>query len=647
MASNHDAEVPGPGAASAVSTPRGTPTQADGTTMPGREDTIALPGFVLDAGQAVLRDATGAEVRLRPQAFDVLHLLARNAGRVVTKDELMRTVWAGTVVTDDSLVQCIKEIRQALRDPDHTLVRTSPKRGYWLVLPNAEGRIPNSNGATGAIGADGANGASGPLDGTNGTHGHFAAEGGHGADVHAADGARAAVDRHVPAPAVNSAPVTHDPSRRRFGLGTAALAVGGLGGASGLAWWLSRPPITSIQAKAEQPSIVVLPIRNISGGERWDRLARGLTEDITTDLARNHWLFIIASSAAFQRAASGKDALAIARELGVRFALEGSLQAEGDAVRVNARLLESATGGTVWSQRWDKPQGQLFDIQDSIVGAIDNSLGSAWTGVIATTDRANARRRPTSNLAAYELFLIGSEHKHRFTPDDLAKARDYLDRSVQLDPGFAKAWAALAIVHAIREGFAPDDQSRQAEVAARRRAITQAHQADPDDPNTLIQFSWILATNGDTGGAQKALRRAVAIASNNADALVVAALDGAARCPLGDEPLQWVSHALRLNPNPPSWYYLGLGVSALYSRQYKLAVDAFQKAPDYPFRWYSAAAAHALNGDLGEARSAIKRLLELNPGARAGQFIADRGNWGNPEARDLFLKGARLAGLPE
>ncbi len=100
------------------------------------DDTIALLGFELNLAQALLRDATETVVRLRPQAMSVLQLLARNAGRVVTKDELMQSVWAGTVVTDDSLVQCVKEIRQALRDHDHRIVRTSLKRGYWLVLPN-------------------------------------------------------------------------------------------------------------------------------------------------------------------------------------------------------------------------------------------------------------------------------------------------------------------------------------------------------------------------------------------------------------------------------------------------------------------------------------------------------------------------------
>ena len=101
--------------------------------MPTASDLIALPGFELDLAQMLLRDAAGSEVRLRPQAFAVLQLLARHAGRVVTKDELMQSVWAGSVVTDDSLVQCIKEIRLALHDHDHRIIRTAPKRGYWMV----------------------------------------------------------------------------------------------------------------------------------------------------------------------------------------------------------------------------------------------------------------------------------------------------------------------------------------------------------------------------------------------------------------------------------------------------------------------------------------------------------------------------------
>jgi tetratricopeptide (TPR) repeat protein len=129
--------------------------------------------------------------------------------------------------------------------------------------------------------------------------------------------------------------------------------------------------------------------------------------------------------------------------------------------------------------------------------------------------------------------------------------------------------------------------------------------------------------------------------------LAVAAAGGSTRCALGDEPLDWAQRAQRLNPNAPNWYYIGLGKSALYTRRFALAVEALGRAPDIPVRWWNAAAADALNGDIEAARRAVKRLLELNPKASARQIVSDRAEWGNPTARDLFLEGARLAGLPE
>ena len=113
------------------------------------QDRVALPGFEIDLAQALLRDATGAEVRLRPQAFAVLHFLARHAGRVVGKEELMQAVWAGAVVTDDSLVQCIKEIRQALHDQDRHIVRTVSRQGYRLMpLAATAGAVADSSEQT-------------------------------------------------------------------------------------------------------------------------------------------------------------------------------------------------------------------------------------------------------------------------------------------------------------------------------------------------------------------------------------------------------------------------------------------------------------------------------------------------------------------
>ena len=114
--------------------------------MQPSDETIALAGFTLDLAQSLLRDPAGAEVRLRPRAMNVLQFLARHAGRVVTKDELMNAVWAGTVVTDDSLVQCIKEIRLALNDDGHRIVRTSHRRGYQLMPPRGASDKKGSSG---------------------------------------------------------------------------------------------------------------------------------------------------------------------------------------------------------------------------------------------------------------------------------------------------------------------------------------------------------------------------------------------------------------------------------------------------------------------------------------------------------------------
>lgn len=584
--------------------------EEQGQNMQTADTKIVLPGHELDLSLAMLSTTAGDEVPLRPQSFAVLELLAQHAGRVVTKDELMQSVWAGTVVGDDSLVQCIREIRLALNDSDHRIVRTSPKRGYWLALP-----------------------------GTNGV----AANGGHdnGARTNGVDASSAQAD------AASASALAPSGSRRRFGLGAAALSVGGLGGIAGLSWWLLGGAAGRGRAGAEQPSIVVLPIRNLSGGERWDRMTRGLTEDITTALARNHWLFVIAAKTAFSQAAGGKDARVIAQDLGVRFALEGSLQVEGDQLRVNSTLTEAPAGRTVWSQRWDKPTGGLFEIQDAIVSEIDNALGSVWNGAVSTLYRSRAKRHPTDSLGAYELYLLGSEIFQRFTPGSANESRDYFERAVRLDPGYAKAWAKLALVYAADYGGATDEDTRQRALQARRHAALQANTADPDDPNTLLQMSWMYSMDGDSDSCEKATRRAAAFAPNNADLLAEAAWAGSWRSQLGNESVAWAQHALRLNPNPPAWYHMSLGLSAFYAGRYDLALEGFSKSPPMRMRFLHEAAAWAHRGNMEDARAAARRALEMTPKFSAKALVQNRGEWGNDQSRDRFLKGMLLAGLPE
>ena len=205
----------------------------------------------------------------------------------------------------------------------------------------------------------------------------------------------------------------------------------------------------------------------------------------------------------------------------------------------------------------------------------------------------------------------------------------------------------MSLVHARLYEPAQSAEAREQSIAARKHATLQAHAADPDDPNTLLQMSWLLSMNGDADGCEKATRRAAAFAPNNADLLAEAAFAGSWRSPLGDDSVKWAQLALRLNPNPPPWYYMSLGLAAFYAGRYELALEGFAKAPPLVMRFLHEAAARAHLGDLSAAQGMARRVLEQRPNFHAGQLVQNRGEWGNPQSRDRFLKGMLLAGLPE
>ena len=189
----------------------------------------------------------------------------------------------------------------------------------------------------------------------------------------------------------------------------------------------------------DKPSIAVLPFDNLSGDARYERLADGLTEDIITDLSRFRDLFVIARNSTFFYKDKPTDVRQIARELGVRYVLEGSLQAQDERVRITAQLVDASTGNHVWSERYDRPLDDIFALQDEVTQTIVASLAGQH-GVVAQAGREVARRKPPANLQAYELYLLGFEHKHRFTKEDNLKAQELARKAIELDPSFARAY---------------------------------------------------------------------------------------------------------------------------------------------------------------------------------------------------------------
>ena len=260
-------------------------------------------------------------------------------------------------------------------------------------------------------------------------------------------------------PRTRAAAITWALRRHRpaaIGAAAVVLLMTGAGGAWYAFWRPSVPPPATIaeiagsggaQAKPalplpDKPSIAVLPFDNLSGEVRYERLADGLTEDIITDLSRFRDLFVIARNSTFVYKDKPTDVRQVARELGVRYVLEGSLQAEGDRVRITAQLVDATTGNHLWSKRYDRPLDDVFAVQSEVTQTIVAQLGGL-DSAIALAGRDLARRKPAESLEAYDYYLLGVETKERFTKEDLKKAQKLFQKAIEIDPNFARGYVGL------------------------------------------------------------------------------------------------------------------------------------------------------------------------------------------------------------
>ena len=203
-----------------------------------------------------------------------------------------------------------------------------------------------------------------------------------------------------------------------------------------------RPP-KSARKSAEPPSLVVLPFDNMSSDPEQEFLADGIVEDVTTELSRFRTLTVIARNSAFTYKGTPKDVREIAKELGVRYVVEGSVRRAGDRLRVTAQLIEADTGAHLWAERWDRTMADLFDMQDELTSAI-------VTGVepeLGAHERTLSRRKPTESLTAWELAQKGYSIFLRQDAASIEEAAGLYQRAMDIDPNFALAHALAARVY--------------------------------------------------------------------------------------------------------------------------------------------------------------------------------------------------------
>ena len=200
------------------------------------------------------------------------------------------------------------------------------------------------------------------------------------------------------------------------------------------------PPVAL--ALPTRPSIAVLPFENMGGDPEQAYFADGLTEDLITDLSKVAGLFVIARNSTFVYKGKATDVREMARALGVRYVLEGSVRRSGNDVRVNAQLIDGATGGHVWATRHDGEWKRIFSLQDTVARSVVDALAVELT----KDDRQRVARRETANADAYDEFLKGWQLYLRQTPADFVAAIVDFKAAVELDPNYGRAYAALAAI---------------------------------------------------------------------------------------------------------------------------------------------------------------------------------------------------------
>jgi TolB-like protein/Tfp pilus assembly protein PilF len=415
--------------------------------------------------------------------------------------------------------------------------------------------------------------------------------------------------------------------------GVVALLLAGL-----TAWyWLKpSPPIS------EKASIAVLPFENIGDDPKWDRFADGVTEDIVTDLSHSKDLFVVARNSTEVYRGKPTDVRSIGRDLDVRYVLEGSIQPSGNRIRVTAQLIDAKTGGHVWSNSYNRPAADLFDVQSDVTGKIAGTL-IGYEGAVAEAERSLIRRKPPSDLTAYDTYLLGMEAKHTVTKEGLAEGERLLRKALEIDPQLARAYVGLSYVYEYRIdlGLGPSVAENLAKLMDSARIAVRL---DPNDGETQLVLGHAFGYHGMSDQALGQFAKAEALAPNNADVLILIAWF-LPQFGQSDRAVELVEKALQLNPNYPYWYNQGLRLVYFFGGQFSKSVKYTKLVTDpFPTDYAFLAAASAMTGDMESARVAAANVDRLDPNWSVEKYMSDGGGFPDGPVM-LFVEGARKAGV--
>jgi TolB-like protein len=396
--------------------------------------------------------------------------------------------------------------------------------------------------------------------------------------------------------------------------------------------------IANVEPASNKPSIAVMPFLNSSGDPAQVYLSDGITEDIITGLSRWRRLAVRSRSASF-RYGGAVDTKQVARELGVRFVVEGSVRRLGDRVRISAQLIDAESGSQIWSERFDRGADEIFAVQDRVVQTIVSTL----VGRVEASDTERARRKPPTSLMAYECVLKCNALSWH-DPAGLAEAARLAQMAIELDPSYAVAHALLAAL-----SYSQWDDSRSSAAALEKAyaLATRAVELDDGESTCHAILGHICLQRRAFDLAVQYSRRAIEINPNNqwntADLASILIYVGES-----EEALVLLSRAREIDSYfDPPWSWRAAGLACMNLHRYADALSQLSRARVRAFHYTALiAGCHGQLGDSDRTAASVVECLSLRPDFSTTQFV-QKEPFKNPTDREHLASVLRLAGLPD
>jgi adenylate cyclase len=394
----------------------------------------------------------------------------------------------------------------------------------------------------------------------------------------------------------------------------------------------------------DKPSIAVLPFRNLSGDPEQEFLSDGFTEDIITTLARLPRMFVIARESSFTYKGKSAKAQEVGRDLGVRYILEGSIQKSDNRVRISAQLIDAQNGHHLWAEKFDRDEQEIFKLRDDVIKEIAKALEiklteDAWlTGWMGITE----------NFDAYIKVKQSLEHFREFTPDGIILSRQKAKEALELDPDYSGAIQMMAWT-LLMDGMygtskTPEKSIEQAFELA-QKALDKGD--DVAGAHYLLGFAYIQKGQFEKGVLEAKMARDLFPNSAEINAGLGMILSDAGRPMEAIPPLK---KAMRLNPIPPSWYFMNLGSAYLNTEQYEKAVVEYRKAlqrqPDNMFAHLNLVVCYVNLNRQEDAHAEAEEVLTINPKFSIERY-AKTFRFADQTVKQRRIDAMRKAGLPE